>query len=281
MRSRHTVSAPFLLGGASKRNDNALLRCKVGEWNMRLRRVAISVVSSVAFCLGALNANPAFAQEARSEQAEATLVAGTAILAELNAGLDSKKLKAGDAVVAHTTEPMKSNDERTIMPRGTKLSGHVTQAEARNKGGNASTLGIQFDKATLKDGTEIALNVAIQAMAPREFSGPVSGGDDSSPQHIGTSQTSPMAGRAPVPNGGPQTAEGGGAPAGNSPSAPGVRLDARSQGAVGMKGITLDAQAVEGRGATVISSNGKSVKLDEGTRVLLVVQEKKGEAPPQ
>jgi hypothetical protein len=262
------VSAPFLLGGASKRNDNALLRCKVGEWNMRLRRVAISVVSSVAFCLGALNANPAFAQEARSEQAEATLVAGTAILAELNAGLD-------------TTEPMKSNDERTIMPRGTKLSGHVTQAEARNKGGNASTLGIQFDKATLKDGTEIALNVAIQAMAPREFSGPVSGGDDSSPQHIGTSQTSPMAGRAPVPNGGPQTAEGGGAPAGNSPSAPGVRLDARSQGAVGMKGITLDPQAVEGRGATVISSNGKSVKLDEGTRVLLVVQEKKGEAPPQ
>ena len=45
-----------------------------------------------------------------------------------------------------------------------------------------------------------------------------------------------------------------------------------------MKGITLDAQSVEGRAATVISSNGKSVKLDEGTRILLVVQEKKGEA---
>jgi hypothetical protein len=48
-----------------------------------------------------------------------------------------------------------------------------------------------------------------------------------------------------------------------------------------MKGITLDAQAVEGRAATVISSNGKSVKLDEGTRVLLAVQEKKSEAPPE
>ena len=83
----------------------------------------------------------------------------------------------------------------------------MTQAEARNKGGNASTLGIQFDKAMLKDGTEIALNVVIQAMAPREFSGPVGGGDDSSPQHIGTSQTSPMAGRAPVPNSAPPTAE--------------------------------------------------------------------------
>ena len=244
---------------------------------MRFRIVTIGVVTYAALCVGALSAVPAFAQEARSEQAEATLVAGTGILAELNTGLDSKKLKAGDAVTAHTTEPMKSNDERTILPRGTKLSGHVTQAEARNKGGNASTLGIQFDKATLKDGTEIALNVVIQAMAPRDFSGPVGGGDDPSPQHIGTSQTSPMAGRAPVPNSGPQTAEGGGAP-GNVPAPPGVRLDARSQGAVGMKGITLDAQPVEGRAATVISSNGKSVKLDEGTRILLVVQEKKGEA---
>ena len=242
---------------------------------MRFRRVSIGFATTVALCFGALNALPALAQEARSEQAEATLVAGTAILAELNAGLDSKKLKVGDAVVAHTTEPMKSNDERTIMPRGTKLSGHVTQAEARNKGGNTSTLGIQFDKATLKDGTEIALNVVIQAMAPRDFSRPVNGGDDSSPQQIGTSQTSPMAGRAPVPNSGPPTAGGEGAPAGNFPSGTGVRLDARSQGAVGMKGITLDAQAVDGRGATVISSNGKSVKLDEGTRILLVVQEKK------
>jgi hypothetical protein len=242
------------------------------------RMVVVIVAAGLCFC--ALNAMPAFAQEARSEQAEATLAAGTASLGELNSGLDSKKLKGGDAVTAHTTEPMKSSDERTIMPRGTKLSGHVTQAEARNKGGNTSTLGIQFDKATLKDGGEIALNVVIQAIAPRDYSGPVGGGDDPSPQHIGTTQTSPMAGRAPVPNSAPQTAEGGAAPTGNFPAAPGVRLDARSQGAVGMKGITLDAQAVEGRAATVISSKGKSVKLDEGTRILLVVQEKK-EATPQ
>jgi hypothetical protein len=252
-----------------------------GEWKMRFRKLTISFIGCAALCFCALNMAAALGQEARSEQAEAVLAAGTAILAELNAGLDSKKLKAGDAVTAHTIEPMKSSDERTIMPRGTKLQGHVTQAEARNKGGTASTLGIQFDKATLKDGTEIALNVVIQAMAPREYSGPVSGGDDSSPQQIGTSQTSPMAGRAPVPNSGPQTAEGGAAPSGNFPAAPGVRLDARSQGAVGMKGITLDAQAVEGRAATVISSNGKSVKLDEGTRMVLVVQEKKGEAAAQ
>jgi hypothetical protein len=243
-------------------------------------------VMTAALLFSALNVATASAQDShaasvRNEQTEATMAAGTAILAELNSGLDSKKLKAGDAVTAHTTEPMKSNDERTIMPRGTKLQGHVTQAEARNKGGNASTLGIQFDKATLKDGTEIPLNVVIQAMAPREFSGPVGGSDDSSPRAIGTTQTSPMSGgHVPPPTNSPQTADGGG-PAGNFPQAQGPRLDGRSQGAIGMKGITLDAQTAEGRAATVISSNGKSVKLDEGTRLLLVVQEKKGEAEPQ
>ncbi len=146
----------------------------------------------------AVSVTPAVARtvrrEARSEQAEAILAPGTAILAELNSGLDSKKLKPDDKVTAHTTEPLKSADGRTIMPRGTKLEGRVTMADARSKGGSASMLGIQFDKAELKDGTEIALNVVIQAMAPRQSSGPVGGDDDSSPRTIGTNQTSPMGG---------------------------------------------------------------------------------------
>jgi hypothetical protein len=249
---------------------------------MRKRFVTIGVTTVTLSLFSLMGSVPALGQDApsaRSEQTEAQLVAGTAIVAELNSGLDSKKLKAGDAVTAHTIEPMKSADGRTIMPRGTKLEGRVTQAEARNKGGSASTLGIQFDKAVLKDGTEIALNVVIQALAPRQFSGPV-GDEDSSPRAIGTTQTSPMAGaHAPTPNSSPQTADIGGGP-GNFPAGGGARLDERSQGAVGMKGITLDTQAANGRAATLISSNGKSVKLDEGTRVLLVVQEKK-DSPTQ
>jgi hypothetical protein len=251
---------------------------------MRFRRAIVSGLNSTVLCFCAWTAASAAAQDApassaRSEQTEAVLAPGSAILAELSSALDSKKLKAGDVVTARTNEALKSADGRTIMPRGTKLQGHVTQAEARNKGGNASTLGIQFDKATLKDGGEVALNVAIQAMAPRQFLGPA-GDEEASPRAIGTNQTSPMSGHNPPPNNAPQTADGGSAP-GNFPQAQGPQLSARSQGAVGMKGITLDAQPIDGRAATLISSNGKSVKLDEGTRLLLVVQDKKDETPPQ
>jgi hypothetical protein len=242
---------------------------------------AAVVIPIVILCFAAAGASPAAAQEARSEQAEAILAGGTAILAELNSGLDSKKLKPDDKVTAHTTEALKSADGRTIMPRGTKLEGRVTMAAARSKGDSLSVLGIQFDKAELKDGTEIALNVVIQAMAPRESSAPVGRDDDSSPRAIGTNQTSPMGGgHANAPNGSPQGADAGGGPQGNFPVASGPRLDERSQGALGMKGISLDAHTVSGRGATIISSNGKNVKLDDGTRLLLVVQEKK-DAPAQ
>jgi hypothetical protein len=249
---------------------------------MRFRSTtAAVVVPIVILCFAAGGASPAIAQEARSEQTEAILAGGTAIMAELNSGLDSKKLKPEDKVTAHTTEALKSADSRTIMPRGTKLEGRVTMAAARSKGDNLSVLGIQFDKAELKDGTEIALNVVIQAMAPRESSAPMGRDDDSSPRAIGTTQTSPMGGgHVPPPNSSPQGADGGGGPQGNFPVASGPRLDERSQGALGMKGISLDAQTVSGRGATIVSSNGKNVKLDDGTRLLLVVQEKK-DAPAQ
>lgn len=249
---------------------------------MRFRTMTMGVTTAAAvFCFGAIGSAPSIAQDApsaRNEQTEAQLAAGAAILAELNSGLDSKKANPGDKVTAHVTEPLKSADGRTILARGTKLAGRVTMADARSKGGSTSVLGIQFDKATLKDGTEIALDVVIQAMGPRQNSGPAGGDDDSSPRAIGTNQTSPMSGgHAPAPNGSPQSAEGSGAP-GNFPAAAGPRLDERSRGAVGMKGVSLDAQVVSGRGATIVSSNGKSVKLDEGTRLLLVVQEKKSDA---
>jgi hypothetical protein len=244
---------------------------------MRIRMMAIG---ALGLCFCAMTVIPAMAQEARSEQTEAILAGGTAILAELNSGLDSKKAKPGDKVSAHTTEALKSADGRTIIQRGAKLEGRVTMAAARSKGESLSVLGIQFDKAELKDGTEIALSVVIQAMAPRQSSGPAGDGE-SSPGAIGTNQTSPMSGgHAPPPNSGPQTADAGGGP-GNFPQAQGPRLDERSQGALGMKGISLDAQTVSGRGATIVSSNGKSVKLEDGTRLLLVVQEKKDEAAPQ
>src|SRR6266849_4879299 len=99
---------------------------------------------------------------AQNGQANASLASGTAFNVALSSPVDSKKCKPGDAVDAHTTEAVKS-EGKTVIPKGAKLVGHVTQASARAKGESESALGIVFDKAILKNGQEIPLSAGIQA----------------------------------------------------------------------------------------------------------------------
>jgi hypothetical protein len=212
---------------------------------------------------------PTLAQDAsnagRSGQTEASLAPGSTIPVELNSSIDSKKTKVGDPITAHTLEPLKSTDDRLILPKGAKIEGHVTQATARSKGGNESALGIQFDKAFLKDGGEIPLNVIIRAVArPVSFSAP---SDLGTTPNLGTTQTSPMR-NAPPPT--PQASTGGIEP--GASSAPPQPLDAKSRGVIGLPGITLKAELANNRPASVVVSSGKSVHLDGGTQMLLVEQ---------
>src|SRR5258707_5574187 len=65
---------------------------------------------------------------------EASLAGGTVLNATLNSSLDSKKAKPGEQITAPTTEAVKSPDGRGILPNGTNLIRHATQASARTNG---------------------------------------------------------------------------------------------------------------------------------------------------
>src|SRR5712664_805277 len=122
------------------------------------------------------NASGASAASAQIGQANASLAGGTAFNAALSSPIDSKKCKPGDPVNAHTTEAAKS-EGKTVIPKGSKLVGHVTQASARGKGQSESSLGIVFDKAILKNGQEIPWNAGIQALASAQSSASAAGSD--------------------------------------------------------------------------------------------------------
>lgn len=100
---------------------------------------------------------------AKSPDAQATMT----LKAVLTKGLDVRKARAGDPVVARTTEELRGKGDLGI-PKNAKLLGHVTQAKVRGRGQSTSTLGIAFDRAQMKDGREIPLQALIQAMAPPE-----------------------------------------------------------------------------------------------------------------
>jgi hypothetical protein len=253
------------------------------------------------------NASASTSASAENGQASGSLASGTAINATLSSPIDSKKCKPGDPVNAHSTEAVKS-EGKTVIPKGAKLLGHVTQASARAKGESESSLGIVFDKAILKNGQEIPLNAGIQAIAAAQSSASAAGSDMDTMGGMGASAAgSGMAGGRGALGGVTSTAGGavgsvtntaanvggvaggtvnsaanaGGSMAGASKGAVGGlnaagQLTSNSQGVFGLNGLNLNAAGSNATEGSVITSAGKNVHLDSGTRMLLVSQAQAG-----
>ena len=249
-------------------------------------------------------ASASTAASAQNGQASGSLASGTAFNAALSSPVDSKKCKPGDAVNAHTTEAVKS-EGKIVIPKGAKLVGHVTQASARTKGESESALGIVFDKAILKNGQEIPLSAGIQALASAQ-SGVSAAASDMDAMGASGAGSGMAGGRGAV--GGVTSAAGGavgavtntaanvggvaggavntaanagGSVAGASKGAVGGlnaagQLTSNSQGVFGLNGLNLSAAASNATQGSVITSAGKNVHLDSGTRMLLVSQAQAG-----
>lgn len=218
------------------------------------------------------------------------LAPGTVVGAELSKGIDAKKAKVGQEVVAKSLADLRDTNGNIVIPRGAKLVGHVTQVKAATKQEPQSTLAVIFDKAEAKQGKEakeIGMHAAIQALAkPRpsamgeQSSGPMEGPG-------GAQQSGSMGGAQPGmgPGGGGagrtmggthpgQTGDLGGrnmgGPADQQGEGGGAAINADSHGATGFPNLTLSPQASPSEGSVISSSKG-NVKLDGGTLLVLRV----------
>jgi hypothetical protein len=236
----------------------------------------------------------------RGEEAAASLAAGTTLNAQLSRSLDSKKAKPGEVVTAQTTEAVKV-DGKIVIPNNTKLVGHVTRASARAKGDADSVLAVQFDRAVLKDGHEMPLQVTLQAMAADQSTTRPVNGDDLQPMGnieggaagagaagnrgtvggVGSTVGGAASGAASTV---PRTIDQSGTVNSTTRAATGAagqvaggvdssgELKPSSRGVYGLSGLTLNANASNAADGAVIISAGKNVHLDSGTRLLLVTQ---------
>jgi len=227
----------------------------------------------------------------------ASISNGSKIDATLATSLDAKRSKLGDEVEARAAQDVKQ-DGKVVLKKGTRLVGHVTQAQARAKGQTQSQLGIMFDHAVLKNGQEVPFNASIQALAAAQSATAASTGSDdimASGGAMGGAQGTARSGGGLV--GG--VASSAGATAGATtgavmntassvPSAAGGSLNtaARSTGAVGgltssgrlasnssgvfgLEGLSIDSAASSATQGSMIVSGTKTVHLDSGTQLLL------------
>lgn len=208
------------------------------------------------------NQNP----QAAAGEPSAGLSGRTALLVDLNRGVDAKKCKVGDPVEVKLTQDVKSGT-KVVLHRGAKLFGHVIEVQARSKENPESRLGFVFDKAVGKGGEEFTFRAVVMAIAPplqesssiagdptRLSSGPAMGGQ---PFGAGSAVGGPSASAAPAV----EAATRGGAGS----------LTSESRGAIGLPGVALRPSVVDGVQGTVIISGDHNVKLDSGIQMLLLV----------
>jgi hypothetical protein len=83
----------------------------------------------------------------------------------------------GDRVVLKTTEKVQTSDG-TVIPRGTRLVGHVTEVQAYDQQHGPARIAIAFDHAELKNGQSIAVHTLIRRVSPSASSMAANGMSD-------------------------------------------------------------------------------------------------------
>ena len=91
------------------------------------------------------------------------LPAGSTLQAELIAPVDARKNKAGGEVLAKVTHDVKASGN-VVIPKGSRVVGHVTEVKSRSKDQPSSKVGVVFDRVVLKNGGEVAVAMRIQAI---------------------------------------------------------------------------------------------------------------------
>ena len=188
-----------------------------------------------------------FLVRATPAKAATKITPGTIISAELSKTVDVKKVKVGDKIEAKTAVDLLS-DGQVIIPKGSKITGHISDAKARSKDSKDSMVGIVFDQLSGKDGGELTIQVAIQAIGP-----PVENASSYSSMRGGPIGSS----GASMPSAAPQ-----------SSGSSGGSLNPSSQGVVGLRGLSLSNSGQ----SSVISSSNENVHLESGTQLILRIQ---------
>lgn len=206
---------------------------------------------------------------------------GSVIPVELAKTVDAKKAKTGDEVIAKVTMDMKSNNGDVLVAKDTKVVGHVTEAQPRNKEQKESALGIAFDHTVTKSG-EMQMPMSIQAIIapPNQNSNNGASNDQSAASAPSSSPSSTPSSNSRM--GGGSTAPANTPTANTMPTASDTgnnsnanarpQITAKTEGIIGISNMKL-APAANAAQGSLVSSDKNNVKLESGTMMLLRVNQ--------
>lgn len=214
------------------------------------------------------------------------LDSGTRLNGELQNTVDVRKAKVGDQVVLKTTQAIKSGG-RTVVGKGAKLIGHVTEVAQKGKGESQSRVGILFDR--LEQGS-LALPISATISSITSGSANVRRNDEdlfgasasSSARSSSSASTSSGGGGGLLGTGGVvnSTTSTVGNVVGGTTSAVGSTVNSTTSvvgstasgvgGTLGRIQIS-ESSSTSVEGSSVLSLQGGNLRLDKGTNFNLVL----------
>ena len=118
-------------------------------------------------------ASPAAAQDGKAAPTETedyTIPEGTEFKLQLHTTVSSKTSKVGDRVITTLYDPVYVFDE-TVLPKGSRVDGHVGEVKAAGRRGKGGLLTIVFDSVETPNGEKMALQGSLTEVFSSETGG--------------------------------------------------------------------------------------------------------------
>lgn len=195
------------------------------------------------------------------------------VFAVLSNSVEAKSAAAGQELTLRTISDVTDNGA-VLIPKGSKLLGHIEEVNVKGKGIEQTELYIIIDKAVIREGTVIPLQAIIAAVAPPPnndlSSDPTYGMMHSNEQKMtgGGPSSASSAGGLPPASKASSTAAVATADVKGRMDEPSL-LNETSQGAVGYEGLSLSWHLIVPPPVTVFATKSSNLKLKAGTQMLL------------
>jgi len=213
----------------------------------------------------------------------AVIQSGTQISGQLQSTLDTKNAKVGDQVVLKATNAVKQNGQ-TVVEKGSRLIGHVTEVQQRAKNGAGSRVGVVFDRLQ-QGGNSVPISAVITSVFQAQSAAGASVSDDDM-MAMGSTSTQTMTTRSSGGGGGllggvvnstTQTVSGVTNTAGQTvngvtnTAGQTVGSTTRSVGGT-LRGLQISQSTdASASGGSVLSLSNGDLRLEKGTTVNLAV----------
>ncbi len=240
------------------------------------------------------NASASSNTSASKQGRQVNIQSDTQVSAQLENTLDVRRVKPGDRVVMKTLQPIKQNGQ-TIVPKGSRLVGHVTEVTQRTRSNGESQLGVVLDRLQ-KGSTNIPITGSIVSITQASTRAAASNDDLFGDTMVSSSSSARSSTSASTSRGGSGGGGGGllggvgntvggvtntaGNVAGSTTSVVGNAVNTTTgvvRDTTGAAGNTLTGVSVSpsgsasAQGGSTLSLSGGNLRLESGTTFNLLI----------